>query len=70
MDIKKAIKLLKIERRCVLQASGLIEAREGGYKNDPHGGCDRDCEHCGLVQETKDLIDMYDYVIEKLVEEQ
>lgn len=47
MTTDRAIELLKIEKQCVERANT----------------CGRDCAHCPLVQEDKELIEMYEYVI-------
>lgn len=52
MELKRMIDLLKIERECVRRNSDCE--------------CDRDCANCDLVQIDKDLLEMYDSVIETL----
>ena len=47
MTAERAIELLKIERECVKRADT----------------CGRDCANCKLVQDDKELIAMYDFVI-------
>ena len=55
MTHDKAIELLKIERECV------------NRNNQPFGkNCDRNCGKCDLVQNTEELLEMYDYVIEAM----
>lgn len=49
MTIDKMIELLDVERECVMTAS--------------HNGCDRDCANCVLVQDDKELFEMYTNVI-------
>lgn len=49
MTDERILELLKIERECV-------------WRNHI-GECTRDCLHCSLVQEDKDLLGMYDAVI-------
>ena len=57
MKIDEAIVLLKIKKECV------------NRNNKPFGmNCDRQCEKCDLLQNTDDLIDMYNNVIEWLEE--
>lgn len=52
MDNQRAIELLKIERECI------------NRNNQPFGqNCDRKCSKCDLVQNTDELIEMYDWVI-------
>lgn len=50
--IEKAIKLLKIEQECFRRANF----------------CDRNCANCDLVQEDKDLIEMYEFVIDYMTQ--
>ena len=50
MDTERAIELLKIEMECIKRAS---------Y-------CDRKCENCELIQNEKELLDMYNFVINRL----
>lgn len=47
MDYERAYSLMDIEQRCVLRAS---DKR-----------CDRDCEKCDLVQDSKELVAAYEY---------
>lgn len=49
MTIEEAIKLLKIERKCVRHADV----------------CGRECDKCCLCQDTDELLEMYDNVTEK-----
>lgn len=57
MTFQRAIELLQIERECV------------NRNNQPFGrNCDRECGKCDLVQNTEELIEMYDFVINKLKE--
>lgn len=53
MEIQRAIELLKIERECI------------NRNNQPFGkNCNRECSKCDLVQNTEELLEMYDFVIE------
>lgn len=52
MSLTRMIELLDIERKCVMTAAS--------------NGCDRDCAHCALVQDDKELIEMYSKVIDIL----
>lgn len=52
MAIDEAIELLKIERVCVRRADV----------------CDRECGKCSLVQDTDELLEMYDSVCDWLEE--
>lgn len=55
MDVARATELLKIERECI------------NRNNQPFGlNCNRDCGKCDLLQNTEELLEMYDFVIEKL----
>ena len=52
MTHDRAIELLKIERECI------------NRNNQSFGeNCDRNCGKCDLVQNTEELLNMYDYVI-------
>lgn len=55
MEPERIIKLLQIEKECVERASGKAK--------DQHHVCLRDCWNCDLVQDTDELIDMYDACI-------
>lgn len=55
MTNKRALELLKIERECINRNNQQLG------KN-----CDRDCLNCDLLQETEELLEMYDFVIEHL----
>ena len=50
MTIDEAIALVKIERECVIRADV----------------CDRKCEKCDLLQDSAELIDMYEHLAEWL----
>lgn len=55
MTKQRAIKLLEIERECV------------NRNNQPFGyNCNRECGKCDLLQNTEELIEMYDFVIREL----
>lgn len=57
MTNDRAITLLQIERECI------------NRNNQPFGfNCDRNCKQCDLVQNTDELIEMYDFVLEQLKE--
>ena len=77
MTNKRAMELLMIERACVRRASGmecmcgLSEdgcAQWAGYEKTEEE-CNRDCANCELVQDSKELLEMYDFVIRKMIEE-
>ncbi len=58
MTNTRALELLKIERECI------------NRNNQPFGqNCDRKCSKCDLVQNTDELIEMYDFVIEQMKEQ-
>ena len=50
MTIDEAIALVKIERECVIRADA----------------CDRKCEKCDLLQDSTELTDMYEQLVEWL----
>ena len=52
MTSERVVELLKIERECI-------------KRNSIPFGCDRRCGECDLVQDTDELLEMYDTVIEK-----
>ncbi len=52
LDIIKAIKIIKNEKKCVERADA----------------CDRDCAKCDLVMSTKDILEAYDLAIDTLWE--
>lgn len=76
MTNQRAMELLMIERACVRRASGMeyIQVNLGndqwyeGYARIMNE-CDRKCESCVLVQDSKELLEMYDYVIKMMTEE-
>ena len=51
MTINRAIELLKIEKECIRRNAD---------------GCDRNCADCDLVQEDRELLEMYGMLIEWL----
>jgi hypothetical protein len=53
MDTSEMLRLLKIERECVMRANT----------------CGRDCANCDLVQDDDILIDMYNSVIDLICKE-
>lgn len=52
MTLGRILELLKIERECI-------------KRNNIPFGCDRKCGECDLVQDTDELLKMYDMVIAK-----
>lgn len=48
MTKDRALELLKIEHECVLRNEN---------------GCDRNCANCDLVQDTDELLEMYEFVL-------
>ena len=62
MTNRRALELLMIERSCVRKGSGMMLDPDIGYiKIDED--CNRDCANCPLVQDSRELLDMYDKVI-------
>jgi len=53
MTTERMIELLEIERQCVLRSAN----------------CNRNCTVCNLVQEDKELLEMYEGVINLLKEQ-
>lgn len=75
MTNRRAMELLMIERACVRKGSGMDwvykdcgECYFEGYAKVTDE-CDRDCAHCELVQKSEELLEMYDFVIRKMIEE-
>lgn len=52
----RAMELLAIEQECVARGTGYFEPDGSFYQ------CDRDCSKCDLVQDSTELLEMYDYV--------
>jgi wyosine [tRNA(Phe)-imidazoG37] synthetase (radical SAM superfamily) len=52
MEIRRAIEIMEIERRCTELATT--------------GSCDRNCVFCDLVTSGKELLEAYGYVIREL----
>lgn len=50
MTLEQKLELMKIERKCI-EMSNI---------------CDRNCSKCPIVQDEKELIDCYNFVIEVL----
>ena len=61
MTKERALELLKIEFECVRRGSGMVKEDERWNKR--YSECDRDCAKCSLVQESEDLLEMYETVI-------
>ena len=58
MTSDRVLELLKIERECI------------NRNNQPFGmNCNRECGKCDLLQDTDELLEMYDTVIEKYEKE-
>ena len=52
MTPERVLELLKIERECI------------NRNNQPFGmNCNRECGKCDLLQDTDELLEMYDYLI-------
>lgn len=54
MTNDRVFELLKIERKCVVR--------------NCHDECDRNCGACDLAQDAHEIIGMYDFVIQKLMD--
>lgn len=69
MTSQRALELLMIERTCVRMGSGMDYdlLKQGYVKAGPE--CDRDCANCVLVQDSEELLNMYDFVISKMINE-
>lgn len=63
----RAMQLLMIERTCVRMGSGYDWSPKGYVKVT--NGCNRDCANCALVQDAKELLEMYDIVIDRMIKE-
>lgn len=76
MTKRRAMELLCIERACVRKGSGMEYQMvidedytdKSGYVQVSEG-CDRNCAECALVQDAKELLEMYDFVIKSMIEE-
>lgn len=78
MTNRRAMELLMIERSCVRRGSGMEWITEPNYDNPNivyggyrkvHEECNRDCANCELIQNSIELLEMYDMVIQKMIEE-
>lgn len=49
-----------------LRATELLEIELACVRRNESGACDRNCAVCDLVQETDELVDMYEYVINRM----
>jgi hypothetical protein len=76
MTNRRAMELLMIEMACVRRGSGMeygIEVSEDGCEMKQgwikvHDDCDRDCAHCELVQDSEELLEMYNKVILMMID--
>ena len=69
MTNQRALELLMIERTCVRMGSGMdYDLLKRGYVKTS-SECNRDCANCVLVQDSKELLEMYDFVISKMINE-
>lgn len=68
MTNRRAMELLMIERACVRKGSGMDYDPWFGYLKVTDE-CNRDCANCELVQKSEELLEMYDFVIRKMIEE-
>lgn len=69
MTNRRAMELLTIERACVRKGSGMEQDLMSGRYFQAYEECNRDCAHCELVQKSEELLEMYDFVIRKMIEE-
>ena len=77
MTMRRAMELLMIERACVRKGSGMewtwVPGDDGysqweGYRK-VYEECNRDCANCVLVQDAAELLEMYDKVINVMINE-
>lgn len=69
MTNRRAMELLMIEMACVKRASGMeYDLNKQDWIDTGHV-CNRDCANCALVQDSKELLDMYGFMISKITEE-
>lgn len=69
MTNRRAMELLMIEMACVKWGSGMeYDLNKQKWTETGHK-CDRDCTNCVLVQDSKELLNMYSYVVAKIEEE-
>lgn len=68
MTTRRAMELLMIERSCVRRGSGMMLDPDLGYLKVTDE-CNRDCVNCELVQDSRELLEMYDFVITKMIRE-
>lgn len=69
MTNKRAMELLMIEMACVKWASGMEYDLENQEWTETGHVCNRDCANCVLVQDSKELLEMYSFVVTKVTEE-
>ena len=65
MTLESLIYMMKTERKCVLLAAGEWRENPNNHDETPTK-CTRDCAHCTIVQDDKELIEAYDDVIAML----
>ena len=69
MTNRRAMELLMIEMACVKKGSGMeYDLSKQDWTETGHC-CNRDCANCVLVQDSRELLEMYNYVICKMTEE-
>ena len=69
MTNKRAMELLMIEMACVKWASGMEYDLDKQDWIETGHCCNRDCANCVLVQDSRELLDMYSFVVTKMTEE-
>ena len=69
MTNRRAMELLMIEMACVKAGSGMEYDLEKQDWTETGHVCNRDCANCVLVQDSRELLEMYSYVVCKMTEE-
>lgn len=69
MTNKRAMELLMIEMACVKWGSGMEYDLDKQDWIETGHVCDRDCANCVLVQDSKELLEMYSFMVCKMTEE-
>ena len=69
MTNRRAMELLMIEMACVKWGSGMeYDLDKQDWVETGHE-CDRDCANCVLVQDSRELLEMYSFMVSKISEE-
>lgn len=69
MTSRRAADLLAIEMACVMRASGMEKELSTGRWVKVSEECDRNCAECPLVQRSEELLDMYELMLTKMIDE-